>query len=140
MTDKQKATIQKNLGAFVANFGNVRIETADYGGGFYVFYPASSDGYIQFCPDINYLDGWLYGVVQGVNRTEFHQREQAVPDVYVEIEGGMLTGVWATSRVSIELVDYDNIEAECDPEEQRADEEFLKEFESKKKSELVSCY
>lgn len=140
MTDKQKATIQKNLGAFVANFGNVRIETADYGGGFYVFYPASSDSYIQFCPDINYLDGWLYGVVQGVNRAEFHPKKQGSPDVYVEIEDGVLIGAWATERVCVYLVDYDNIEAEMSTEEQEANERFLDEFESKKKSELVSCY
>lgn len=66
MTTRQKEIIRDNLRAFVHNFGDVRIESADYGGGFYVFYPPSSDSYVQYCPDISYVDGWLYGAVQGV--------------------------------------------------------------------------
>lgn len=65
MTKKQKELINDNLRAFVHNFGDVRIEKEDYGKGFYVFYPAESESWIQFCYDINYLNGWLYGVVQG---------------------------------------------------------------------------
>ena len=71
MTTKQKDIIKDNLNAFVANFGAPRIEKEDYGKGFYVYYPANSDSYIQFCYDINYLNGWLYGVVQGYIRGEF---------------------------------------------------------------------
>ena len=65
MTEKQKELIRDNLNAFIANFGNVRLEKADYGKGWFVFYPADSENYIQFCYDIDYLNGWLYGVVQG---------------------------------------------------------------------------
>lgn len=65
MTAKQKEIIKDNLRAFINNFGPVRIEDEDYGKGFYVFSPADSDSYIQFCYDIHYLNGWLYGVVQG---------------------------------------------------------------------------
>ena len=71
MTAKQKETIKQNLNAFVSNFGEVRIEDADYGGGFYVFYPKESETWIQYCENISYLDGWLYGVVQGAVRGEF---------------------------------------------------------------------
>ena len=74
MTERQKEIIAKNLHAFTYNFGNVRIEKEDYGKGFYVFYPAESESWIQYCYDINYLNGWLYGVVQGVVRGEFKER------------------------------------------------------------------
>lgn len=70
-TKRQEDIICKNLNAFVNNFGEVRIEKADYGPGFYVYYPVDAETYIQFCENINYLDGWLYGVVQGFMRGEF---------------------------------------------------------------------
>ena len=68
MTNRQKDIIRNNLHAFVANFGDVRIEDADYGGGFYVYYPPSNESYIQYCENIHYLDGWLYGAVQAVHQ------------------------------------------------------------------------
>ena len=71
LTKKQMETIQGNLFAFTKNFGEVRIERAEYGNGFYVFYPADSETWLQYCHDISYLDGWLYGIVQGVIRGEF---------------------------------------------------------------------
>lgn len=71
MTAKEKEIIKDNLYAFIHNFGEVRIEKEDYGKGFYVFYPKESESWIQYCYDINYLNGWLYGVVQGVVRGEF---------------------------------------------------------------------
>ena len=71
LTNKQKEYIKDNLRAFVANFGEPRIEKADYGKGLYVYYPADSESYIQYCYDIDYLNGWLYGVVQGSMRGEF---------------------------------------------------------------------
>ena len=71
MTKRQQEIIKNNLNAFVANFGAVRIEKADYGPGFYVYYPTDAPTYIQFCHNIDYLDGWLYGVVQGAVRGEF---------------------------------------------------------------------
>lgn len=36
MTTRQKEIIRDNLRAFVHNFGDVRIESAGYGGGFYI--------------------------------------------------------------------------------------------------------
>lgn len=71
MTAKQKELIKDNLRAFTTNFGEVMIEKEDYGKGFYVYYPADADSYIQYCYDIDYLNGWLYGVVQGCVRGEF---------------------------------------------------------------------
>ena len=74
LTPKQKETIKDNLRAFINNFGEPRIERDDLRKGFYVFYPADSDSWIQYCYSIDYLDGWLYGVVQGVVRGEFKER------------------------------------------------------------------
>lgn len=80
LTKKQSEIIADNLRAFRHNFGDVRIERDDYGSGFYVFYPAESENssWIQYCYDINYLNGWLYGVVQGVVRGEFKEKRQEV--------------------------------------------------------------
>ena len=60
-------TVKDHLEAFINNFGDVRIERPLPTEGFYVYYPASSTYHIQYCVDVNYLDGWLYGVVQGNN-------------------------------------------------------------------------
>jgi len=68
MTTKQKEKIQQNLNAYLGNFPSIRIEDADYGDGFYVFSPAESESWVQYCPNIDYLDGWLYGMVQGINK------------------------------------------------------------------------
>lgn len=68
MTEKQKAILADNLRAFRANFESIRIENEDYGKGFYVFSPASDTSWIQYCYNIDYLNGWLYGMVQGVNK------------------------------------------------------------------------
>lgn len=73
MTTRQKELIKDNLRAFEANFGEVRIEKESFGRGFYVFYPANADNYIQYCYNLDYLNGWLYGVVQGVVRGEFKE-------------------------------------------------------------------
>lgn len=70
-TKNQYEDIKNNLNAFIANFSVPKIEKADFGPGYYVFYPADCSTWIQYCHNINYLDGWLYGVVQGVNRKEF---------------------------------------------------------------------
>jgi len=74
MTEQEKEIIKDNLTAFTNNFGDVKIVKENAGPGFYVFYPATSEdngSWIQFCYDINYLNGWLYGVVQGFLRGEF---------------------------------------------------------------------
>lgn len=68
MTNKQREIIADNMRAFVNNFGPVRIEKEDYGRGFMVYYPENSDSWMYYAPNIDYLDGWLYGAVQGVRR------------------------------------------------------------------------
>lgn len=65
LTKREESIIDDNLRAFVHNFGKVRIEKEMCGNGVYVFSPADSDSYVQYCYDIHYLNGWLYGCVQG---------------------------------------------------------------------------
>lgn len=67
MTNRQKEIISDNLRAFVHNFGEPTIVKEDYGKGFYVFRPGDNpkeNSWVQYCYDINYLNGWLYGCVQ----------------------------------------------------------------------------
>ena len=68
MTNRQKEIIKDNLRAYVSNFGEVRIEKEEFGKGFYVFSPADSESWVQYCYNIDYLNGWLYGCVQAVNK------------------------------------------------------------------------
>lgn len=71
LTRREREVIERNLAAFESNFGKPKIIAEDYGEGKYVFFPADSDSYIQYCHNIDYLDGWLYGVVQGIHRRVF---------------------------------------------------------------------
>lgn len=69
-TPKQIEIIKKNLMAYIANMGYIYIEKASYGKGWYIFKSAEdvkNGTYVQFCENIDYLNGWLYGVVQAVN-------------------------------------------------------------------------
>lgn len=69
-TPKQIAIIKDNLRAYLVNMGYIHIEKADYGKGWYIFKSAEdakNGSYVQFCENIDYLNGWLYGVVQAVN-------------------------------------------------------------------------
>lgn len=71
MTKKQKEIIEDNLRAYKANFGYIVIEKEVCGKGFYVFTDEKSkeDGkWTQYCYNIHYLNGWLYGAVQAVNK------------------------------------------------------------------------
>lgn len=70
MTNKQKEIIADNLRAYIANFGKIIVEKADYDRGFYVYLNEQEKGeghYIQYCYNIDYLNGWLYGAVQAAN-------------------------------------------------------------------------
>ncbi len=71
MTKKQAEIIKDNLNAYKANFGYIRIEAADYSEGFYVFTDeqrVESGSWTQYCYNIDYLNGWLYGAVQAANK------------------------------------------------------------------------
>lgn len=70
MTRKEKEIIQDNLNAYLSNFGYLHIEREDVGNGFYVFTSPErkeQGSWTQFCYNIDYLNGWLYGAVQAVN-------------------------------------------------------------------------
>ena len=70
MTQKQKEIIADNLRAYENNFGYIKIVKEDYGKGFYVFTSeerAEQGSWTQFCYNIDYLNGWLYGCVQAAN-------------------------------------------------------------------------
>lgn len=63
--------ISDNLRAYKANFDYIKIEDAYYGGGFYVYTDeerAETGAYTQYCYNIDYLNGWLYGAVQATNK------------------------------------------------------------------------
>lgn len=69
LSARQKAVIENNLNAYVANFGYIRIDKEGSGNGFYVFTDRdrSYDGWTQYCYNVDYLNGWLYGAVQAAN-------------------------------------------------------------------------
>lgn len=70
MTKKEKEIIKDNLNAYIANFGYIEIEKEDSGNGFYVFTSPerkAQGNYTQFCYNVDYLNGWLYGAVQTIN-------------------------------------------------------------------------
>ena len=64
LTNKQHDILRDNLHAYCSNFVTPRIEPAETGEGFYVFPSCRAETYIQFCENIDYLNGWLYGAVQ----------------------------------------------------------------------------
>lgn len=69
-TPKQFIAVRSNLRAYIANMGYIHIEKANYSKGWYIFKSAEdvkNGSYVQFCENINYLNGWLFGVVQAVN-------------------------------------------------------------------------
>lgn len=71
--DLNKNELQKvydNLLAFMSNVKSFKIEKGDLEG-YYVYVPKDADSWINYCPNIDYLDGWLFGVVQGAKRKEF---------------------------------------------------------------------
>ena len=73
MTKRQEEIIRDNLRAFEKNFGKVRIEhNPPYG--FYVYLPKDNEIYVQFCYNIDYLNGWLYGAVQAANLNVFRKK------------------------------------------------------------------
>lgn len=70
MTAKQKEVIKDNLNAYIANFGYIKIVHEDYGKGFYIYTDeqrAESGCWTQYCYNIDYVNGWLYGAVQAIN-------------------------------------------------------------------------
>ena len=70
LTKKQMEVIEDNLRAYKSNFDYISIKKEDYGVGFYVYTDKERDefgNWTQYCYNIDYLNGWLYGCVQAVN-------------------------------------------------------------------------
>lgn len=70
LTKRQAEIIDDNLQAYIHNFGYIYIEKADYGTGFYVYTDPerkANGSWTQYCVNIDYLNGWLYGAVQAAN-------------------------------------------------------------------------
>ena len=71
MTNTEKEIIKDNLQAYINNFGYIHIERQECGDGFYVFTSEqrlAEGSWTQFCYNIDYLNGWLYGCVQAANK------------------------------------------------------------------------
>ena len=70
ITKLEKNIIESNLKAFEANFDEIYLYKFHHGA--FEVYMAKSDiidnTYIQYCDNIDYLNGWLYGAVQGALR------------------------------------------------------------------------
>lgn len=67
MTSKETEVMSKNLNAFEENFGEIILFKCSTGG-FAVFLTQEdfkNNAYVQYCENVHYLSGWLYGVVQG---------------------------------------------------------------------------
>ena len=63
--------ISDNLRAYKANFDYIKIEKVPYTKGFCVYTDedrAEAGAYTQYCYNIDYLNGWLYGAVQAANK------------------------------------------------------------------------
>ena len=75
-SDREWNIIEQNIENFAHNVNNdFKIERGDMEG-FYVYVPAKSERYIAYCYSIEYLDGWFWGVVQGLNRNELKELRQ----------------------------------------------------------------
>ena len=71
MTNKEKEIIKDNLRAYINNFGYIHIVKEEYGKGLYVFTSEErkeQGSWTQYCYNIDYLNGWLYGAVQAANK------------------------------------------------------------------------
>lgn len=69
MTKREKEIIKDNLRAYEYNFDYISIEKESCGRGFYVFTSEErreSGSWTQYCYNIDYLNGWLYGAVQAI--------------------------------------------------------------------------
>jgi hypothetical protein len=67
MTNREQELIKRNMHAFLEHFEAPFILKC--GKEFYVYrnkeeYDSGAGSWIQYCNNISYLDGWLYGAVQ----------------------------------------------------------------------------
>lgn len=68
LTIREYKAIEANLRAFEHNFGKLYLHKSPYDKGFRIYLTeadAKGGRHIHSCNNIEYLNGWLYGVVQG---------------------------------------------------------------------------
>ena len=83
-TQEEYDSIVTNLYPFIKNFGYPEIKKADLVGWF-IFLNGNPIP-ITYCYDISYLDGWLWGCVQGAN----HRLPMYRQDLHIKwIDGEM---------------------------------------------------
>jgi hypothetical protein len=71
MTTNEMEIIKDNLRSYKNNFDYIHIEKEECDEGFYVFTSEErkeQGSWTQFCYNIDYLNGWLYGAVQANNK------------------------------------------------------------------------
>ena len=70
LTKKQMEVIEDNLRAYKSNFDYIVIEYDSVSKGYYVYTSEErykDNSWTQYCYNIDYLNGWLYGCVQAIN-------------------------------------------------------------------------
>lgn len=78
----QISRIRDNLHAFDVNIRDYKIIEGDIEG-FYVYVPKNSESWMYYAQSLKELDGWLIGVVQGLNRKELKEIWQRNIDYYI---------------------------------------------------------
>lgn len=71
-TNREWKIIEENIENFARNVKDFRIERGELEG-FYVFVPSNAERYMNYSYSIEYLDGWFWGVVQGLRRKELKE-------------------------------------------------------------------
>lgn len=69
--DTEWMLIHDNLAAYIHNFEYLKIERENNSDGFYVYTDEQrwkNGEWTQYCYNLDYLNGWLYGAVQAANK------------------------------------------------------------------------
>ncbi len=82
LSKNQIERIKDNLKAFDVNVRDYKITEGDFEG-FYVYVPKNAESWIYYCQTLKELDGWMIGVVQGLNRKELKELWQKNRDYYL---------------------------------------------------------
>lgn len=69
LRENQILRIKDNLKAFDVNVRDYKITEGDWEG-YYVYVPKNEESWMYYCRTLKELDGWMIGVVQGLNRKE----------------------------------------------------------------------
>ena len=122
LTDNQQEVLYKNVGAFVSIFGKIRIKRSPWGKGFIVDYPSDTNtdclNEYKLFPDLQYLNGWLEGVVQCAVDDAFHtdapkDTEKENEEISLEKTENMLCGfVWCQGFKNFSVLETDALSKE----------------------------